>query len=125
MVVAMMVGGWNKLNYCKAGCACDIITSMKPFFISLGVLVLVHSLISFAAYRFLTKTTVLSTTDYPPVETTTADEKARGERTIVLQHSTEMARSTPMPVYFYIWSGYVGLGAAALYALYSRVGHAG
>ena len=96
---------------------------MKPFFIALVTLALVHSAISFGAYRFLTRTTVESSTDAPPVETTTSEQRAQGQSTFTLTHTEMVRREIPMPVVFYMWAGYIGLAAAALYALYFRLRH--
>jgi len=94
---------------------------MKPFLISLIALVLVHSAVSFGAYRLLTKTTVESSTDVPPVETTTPQQRAQGQSTFTLTHKETVRRAIPAPVIFYVWAGYIGLAAAALYALYFRL----
>jgi hypothetical protein len=96
---------------------------MKPFFIALVTLALIHSAVSFCAYRFLTKTTVESSTDAPPIETTNPDQRASGESSIVLIHTEVVRKAVPTPVIFYMWFGYVGLAAAALYALYFRLRH--
>jgi hypothetical protein len=98
-------------------------THTKEFFIALAVLALVHSLVSFAAYRFLTKTTVESSTDHPPVQTTTPDQQSRGETTITLMHTEVVSRVVPMPVVLYMWFGYAGLAAAVLCSLYFRIRH--
>ena len=98
-------------------------THTKDFLIALAVLTLVHSFVSFAAYRFLTKTTVESSTDHPPAQTTTPEQQARGETTITLMHEEVVSRVVPMPVVLYIWFGYAGLTAAMLYSLYFRIRH--
>jgi hypothetical protein len=98
---------------------------MKPFFIALVTLALVHSAVSFGAYRFLTKTTAVeSSTDAPPVETTTPEQRAQGQSTFTVTHTKMVTRAIPTPVVFYMWAGYIGLAAAALYALYFRLTHA-
>lgn len=96
---------------------------MKPFFIALVTLALVHSAVSFGAYRFLTKTTVESSTDAPPVETTTPGQRAQGQSTFTHTHIETVKRYIPTPVVFYVCAGYIGLAAAALYALYFRLRH--
>lgn len=96
---------------------------MKQFFIALVALALVHSAVSICAFRFLAKTTVESSTDLPPVETTTPDQRARGESSVTLTHAEVVKRAIPTPVIFYLWFGYAGLAAAALYALYFRLRH--
>jgi hypothetical protein len=96
---------------------------MKEFFVALAVLALVHTLVSFAAYRFLTKRTVEFSTDYPPVETAPPEQQARGVTTITLRHTEVMSRVVPTPVVLYMWFGYAGLAAAVLYLLYFRIRH--
>ncbi len=96
---------------------------MRPFFTALLLLALVHSLVSFGAYRFLTETTVESSTDASPVNTTTPDERAQGKSSFVLTHTGVVKRIIPTPVIFYMWFGYSGLAAAGLYALYFRFRH--
>ena len=96
---------------------------MKQFLIALAALAVVHTAVSFGAYRLLTKTTVESAKDEPPVETTTVADRARGVTTIALMHTKRMTKAVSTPVLFYIWSGYVGLAVAALYALYFRLRH--
>ena len=93
-------------------------THPKEFFIALAVLALLHSVVSFAASRFLTKTTVESSTDHPPVQTTTPEQQARGESTITLKHTEVVSKVVPMPVVLYMWFGYAGLAAALLYSVY-------
>ena len=95
---------------------------MKQFFIVLVTLALVHSAVSFGAYRLLTKTSVGSSTEGPPVETTTPEERASGRASFTWTH-TEVVIVTkyrPTAVVFYMWSGYIGLVAAVLYAFYFR-----
>lgn len=96
---------------------------MKQFFIALVTLALVHSAVSFGAYRFLTRTTVESSTDAPPVETTAPDQRASGQRSFTFAHTEMVSRAIPTPVIFYMWFGYIGLAAAALYALYFHLLH--
>ena len=96
---------------------------MKRFLITLAVLALVHSIVSFCAYRFLTKTVVKSSSESPPAETTTPDQRGRGESTFTLTHTEIVERAVPTPIIFYTWFGYCGLAASALYALYFRLRH--
>ena len=96
---------------------------MKPFFIALVTLALVHSAVSFGAYRLLTKSTVETSTDTPPVETTTPEQRTQGQSSFTLRHTEMVRRAIPIPVIFYVWAGYIGLAAAALYALYFRLRH--
>jgi hypothetical protein len=51
---------------------------MKLFLVALGALALVHTLVSFAAYRFLAETKVLSAEQLPDIETTTSEQRAKG-----------------------------------------------
>ena len=94
---------------------------MKQFFIALATLALVHSVVSFAAYRFLTKTTVQSSPGTPPIETTTPEQRARGELSFVGGDMKVVRKAVPAPVIFYVCAGYAGLAIAALYPLYFRL----
>jgi hypothetical protein len=96
---------------------------MKLFFIALVTLALVHSAVSFGAYRFLTRTTVELLPGPPPVETTTPNQRASGQSSFTLSSTELVRRAIPTPVVFYMWFGYIGLAASALYALYFRLRH--
>jgi hypothetical protein len=97
---------------------------MKQFFIALVTLTLVHSAVSFGAYRLLTKTTVQPSTQTPPVETTTPEERTSGQSSFTMTYTKTVRRAVPTPIIFYMWAGYIGLTAAAVYALYFRLSHA-
>jgi len=90
---------------------------MKQFLIALAALAVVHTAVSFAAYRLLTKTTVESARDEPPVERTTAADQTREVTMITLMQTKTMTKAAPIPVVFYMWAGYAGLALAVLYAL--------
>jgi hypothetical protein len=90
----------------------------QPLF-AFVVLLAIHSLISFAAYRFLTtRTRTPLPVDSTPVETTTADERARGVSSFRIM--TEHAVGTyevPHSVRLYVVFGYVALAVALVLAL--------
>jgi hypothetical protein len=90
---------------------------MKLFLIALGALAVVHTVVSFAAYQFLTPTKLLSaSTDPTPVDTTTPEQRARGESSFRLRSDVKTySKAVPTPVIFYMVSGYAGLAAAVLY----------
>jgi len=97
-------------------------TGIKTFWISLTVLVLVHSIVSFAAYRFLTKTTDVAS-PLPDGETTTIEKRSDGITVITNLKARVVTRVVPTPVIFYVWCGYGGLAAALVYALVYRLRH--
>jgi short subunit dehydrogenase-like uncharacterized protein len=100
------------------------ITRMKtsPPLIAFVVLLVVHSLVSLAAYRFLTTTTrtplpVNST----PVETTTAAERAQGKSSFrIMTESAVVTRKIPYSVRLYVIFGYAALAVALVIALIDR-----
>jgi hypothetical protein len=97
---------------------------MKLFLVALGALALVHTLVSFAAYQFLTETKLLSTNtpDSTPVDITTPEQRARGESSFRLRTEVKTySKAVPTPVIFYMWSGYAGLAAAVLYFAYFKL----
>ncbi len=94
---------------------------MKQFLIAFVTLALIHSAVSFAAFRLFTKSTVLSSFEGPPVETTTTEQRDAGEASFVMTNTKSVMCSRPTVVVFYMWSGYFGLIVSALYALYSRL----
>lgn len=96
---------------------------MKSFYIALFALTLVHSAVSLGAYRFLAKTTVECSRDIPAIDTTTPEQRAAGQSTLTLSHWQAVTREIPTPVVFYMWAGYIGLAAAAFYAVYFRLRH--
>ena len=78
------------------------------------VLLVLHSVISFASYRFFTVRT-LWPEGKAPVDISTPEQKAAGEKVIQF---TEERRFTPMPVIFYIFGGYVALGATVVFSIF-------
>src|SRR3954462_9842345 len=97
---------------------------IKAFWTALAVLVVVHSIVSLAAYQFFTKTSVGSKTKYPTVEVTTPEQRARGEAAFTSLERSVVTKSRPTPVIFYVWFGYGGLAAALVYAVLFRLRHA-
>ena len=89
------------------------------FFFALAVLLLIHSVVSLGAYRWLTKTTVRESRKDLPVEVTTAEQEQRGEKAYIT-NTRVVSRVVPWPVPCYIWAGYVGLGASFLMWLVYR-----
>jgi hypothetical protein len=88
----------------------------SQFFVALLVLLAIHTAVSVGAYRWLTKTTVLlESGKQPVVETTSAEEQARGERSFRMVTATRViSRVIPSPVRYYVLAGYAGLGVAIL-----------
>src|SRR6185436_11579157 len=86
---------------------------------ALAVLLLVHSLFSIAAYRFFSTTTrtplpVNSAT----VETTTPEQRARGEASFrIVTGAEQVTVAVPRWVMLYVVVGYVVLGVALIVAL--------
>jgi hypothetical protein len=96
---------------------------MKAFWVAFTALVVVHSIVSLAAYQFFTKTSVGSKTKYPTVEVTTSEQRARGEASFASLEKSIVTKSRPTPLVFYIWFGYAGLAAALAYAVLFRLRH--
>jgi hypothetical protein len=74
----------------------------------------------------MTKATVLwETGEQPPLETTTPEQEARGEKSFELRKQTQLMSSVPIPVLCYVWAGYAGLGLAAVigFVAWLRQGH--
>ncbi len=90
--------------------------------IAFVVLLVVHSLVSFAAYRFLTtKTRTPVPVDSTPVETTTADQRARGESSFRIMTGQEVVtHEIPYSVKLYVIFGYVALAVALVLAVVAR-----
>jgi hypothetical protein len=86
-------------------------TLQNQFFLALLVLLLVHTGVSAAAYRWLTKTAVQEWPKDTIVETTTPEQAQRGEK-VFIGNKRVVSRSVPWPVPCYIIGGYVGLGVA-------------
>ncbi len=88
----------------------------SQFFLALFVLLAIHTAVSLGAYRWLTTTTVLHESgEQLPVEITTAEQQTRGERSFRMATKTQViSRVIPTPLWYYIWAGYGGLGAALL-----------
>ena len=84
------------------------------FWLTLLILVCVHTAVCFAADRVFT----LRYTAPPnaaPVETTTPDQKARGEKSFTILMSRI---ERPVTIIFYTLAGYVGLLAAAAWGVF-------
>ena len=86
------------------------------------VLLVAHSLVSLAAYRFLTTTTRSPLpVDSTPVETTTAEQRARGESSYRITTGQELvSREIPHSVRLYVIFGYAALALALVIALIVR-----
>ena len=83
----------------------------NQFFFALLMLLLVHTCVSAAAYKWLTKTTVQEWPKDTVVETTTPQEALRGQK-VYMANKRVVSRSMPWPVPCYIIGGYVGLAVA-------------
>jgi hypothetical protein len=86
------------------------------FLIPFVTLLLVHTAVSFGAYKLLTTTTREPIPfDSSTKEVTSAEQRARGERAFQLTQQVESISVTvPWSVKFYVVSGYVGLAMAAV-----------
>lgn len=92
----------------------------KSFVISLIVLTLVHSIVSFFAYRCFEKRTIESSLNHPAVDVTSPGQQTKGEATIVLKHEQVTVSTVPTPVIHYMWFGYLGLAVAIVTAIWFR-----
>jgi hypothetical protein len=93
----------------------------KSFMASLLFLLIVHSTISFGAYRYFTQKIVESQTSHPPLAITTVGQASQEKMTIVLTKTIVRKLALPTPVIFYVWFGYVGLASAVLFALFKTI----
>jgi hypothetical protein len=98
----------------------------SQFLLALFVLLAIHTAVSLGAYRWLTKTTTLHESgEQPPVEITTPEQQARGEKSFRVVTKTQViSRMIPSPVRCYVWGGYAGLGVALLVWVLQQVRHA-
>jgi len=84
---------------------------MKQFYIALVTLAVIHSLVSFGAYRAFTTQYVVP---YSEVE----------ERTEVSRMQSRIAFvRRPAVIVWHMWSGYIGLAEALLGAIYHALRH--
>ncbi len=83
------------------------------FLLTLAILLVVHTAVSAAVYRLLTKTKVQEWPKDVPVETTTPEQAQRGEK-VFIANKRVVSRSVPWPVPCYILCGYAGLGVAVV-----------
>lgn len=112
---------------CAVGCrhrslfALGVATRMKMSqpLVAFVVLLAIHSLVSLGAYRFLTTTTRMPLpVDSTPVETTTSEQRARGESSFeILTGREQVEISVPWSVRLYVAFGYAGLAMALVIAL--------
>lgn len=87
------------------------------------VLLAVHTVVSFAAYRLLTtKTSAALPFDSTPVDTTIPEQRARGESSFQIVTAREQVDVTiPWSVRLYVVFGYAGLVVALFMAIVSSV----
>ena|SRR5258706_11031249 len=87
------------------------------------VLLVVHSGVSLAAYRFLTSTTRINLpVDSSPVDITTPEQRARGEAAFrVATEAEEVTVEVPWSVRLYVIFGYAALAVAVVLALVARL----
>ncbi len=83
------------------------------------VLLIVHSVISLAAYKLLTTSTRTALpVDTTPVETTTPAQRARGESSFQIATKAEQVTvAVPWVVYLYVIFGYTALLVAGVVAV--------
>lgn len=96
-------------------------TDWKGFFAALAVLTVVHSIVSLVAYRCFEVKTVEASVYHAANETTTPEQRARGEASIALKHETVVTRAVPNPVVFYVWFGYLGLAVAVVTTIWFKL----
>jgi len=94
-------------------------TNIRNFWISLLVLVVLHTVVTFVAYRVFTTRTTESVAESPPVETSTPEQRASGGMTITMVRTETIRVAVPTPVWYYILFGYAGLGVSAVMGLYT------
>jgi hypothetical protein len=92
-------------------------TSARAFWISLAVLLAVHTVVSILGYRVFTVHSQMPG-DGTPIDVTTPQQRAAGESSFRVITNR---RVTPMPVVFYICGGYAALGGATLFLVYTRL----
>ena len=90
---------------------------IKNFWLTLLVLLCAHTAVCFAADRLFTSR-YTAPPDAAPVETTTPEEKARGVTSFTM---VTRRIERPFSVVFYTLAGYIGLLAAAVWALFTRM----
>jgi len=87
---------------------------IKNFWITLLVLLCVHTVVCFVADRMFTSR-YTAPPGAEPIKTTTPEQKARGEASyIMVTHIVER----PASLVFYTIAGYAGLLAAAAWAVF-------
>ena len=86
----------------------------NQFFLALGILFAVHTVVSFGAYCWLTTTTVQKSPENAPVEVTTPAQAQKGERVFTANKVVTVSRTIPRPVPCYIIAGYAGLVVAVI-----------
>jgi hypothetical protein len=86
------------------------------------VLLFIHSLVSLAAYRFLTASTRTPLpVDSTPMEITTAEQRTRGESTFRSVTGAEQVElAVPLSVTLYVIFGYAALAVALIIAVIVR-----
>ena len=90
---------------------------MTKFWLTLLVLLLVHTAVCFGADRIFA-TRYVAPPGTPPVETTTPEQQASGERVFVsVTHRIER----PAALVFYAIGGYIGLLAAAAWGVFTLI----
>jgi len=94
----------------------------QPLFAFVALLI-IHSVVSACAYRFLTTTTRTPLpVDQTPVETTTVEQRARGESTFRIATGGEkVTRTVPWVVPLYVCFGYAALALAIALPLIGRL----
>jgi hypothetical protein len=92
---------------------------VKEFWIPLVALVVLHSVISFAAFHVLAVSTPMPG-DGTAIDVSTPEERASGHATLRIVTSRKVV---PWPVMFYIVGGFAALGTAVLFQIYQRLGH--
>jgi len=90
---------------------------MTRFWLTLLILILVHTAVCFGADR-LFATRHVAPPGAAPVETTTPEQAARGERVFT---SVTGRIERPAALVFYAIGGYIGLLVAAVWAVFTLI----
>ena len=96
-------------------------TNWKGFFLALAVLTVVHTLVSFLAYRYFEIRAVGASVHHPPLETTTPEQRVRGAASVTIMRETVVTTTVPTPVVFYVWFGYLGLTVAVVTRIWIKL----
>ena len=101
-------------------------TPANPFPAPLALIVLlfIHTAVSYGACRWMSHPTLVwEKNNQSPIETTTPDQQARGEKSFIIGSTHRLFSPVSIPVLCYIGAGYAGLGLAVIIALAGWLRH--